>query len=51
MRLAIFFHLILNPSFKMTTSVANIAITTASTSKLIYQGRFQNIEIGSLHEK
>ena len=26
----------LNPSFKMTTSVANVAKTTASASKFIY---------------
>ena len=30
------FYLFLNPSFKMTTSFANIARTTASTSKFIY---------------
>ena len=36
MRLVILFDMFLNPRFKMTTSVANIARTRASTSKLIY---------------
>ena len=36
MRLTILFDILLNPSFKMTTSFANIARTTASTSKFIY---------------
>ena len=36
MRLVILFGMFLNPSFKMTTSFANIARTTASTSKFIY---------------
>ena len=36
MRLVILFDMLLNPSFKMTTSFANIARTTASTSKFIY---------------
>ena len=36
MGLVIFFDMFLNPSFKMTTSFANIARTTANTSKLIY---------------
>ena len=36
MRLAILFEMFLNPSFKMMTSFANIARTTASTSKFIY---------------
>ena len=35
-RLAILFDKFLNPSFKMTTSFANIAGTAASTSKFIY---------------
>ena len=43
MRLVILFDMLLNPSFKMTTSFANIARTTASTSKFIYQERFQII--------
>ena len=36
MRLATLFDMLLNPSFKMMTSFANIARTTASTSKFIY---------------
>ena len=36
MRLVILFDIFLNPSFKMMTSFANIARTTASTSKFIY---------------
>ena len=36
MRLVILFDMILNPSFKMTTSFSNIAKTKASTSKFIY---------------
>ena len=36
MRLVIRFDMLLNPSFKMTKSFANIARTTASTSKSIY---------------
>ena len=36
MRLVILFDLLLNSSFKMTTSFSNITRTTASTSKFIY---------------
>ena len=36
MRLVILFDMFLNPSFKMTTSFANIARTTAIASKFIY---------------
>ena len=36
MRLVILFDMFLNPSFKMTTGFANVARTTASTSKFIY---------------
>ena len=36
MRMVIFSDILLNPNFKMTTSYANIARTTASTVKLIY---------------
>ena len=35
-RLVIFFDMLLNPTFKMTTRFTNIARTTASTSKFIY---------------
>ena len=39
-----FFDMLFNPSFKITTSFANIARTTASTtSKFIYWERFQII--------
>ena len=34
--LYILFHMFLNPSFKMITSLANIARTTTSTSNFIY---------------
>ena len=43
MRLITLFDIIFNPSFKMTTSFANIARTTANTSKFIYYERFQII--------
>ena len=36
MRLVILFDMLLNPSLKMTASFANIARTTASSSKFIY---------------
>ena len=36
MRFVILFDMLLTPSFKMTTSFANIAKTTASTSKFLY---------------
>ena len=36
MRLVILSDMFLNPSFKMITSFANRATTTASTSKFIY---------------
>ena len=35
MRLVILFYKVLNPSFEMVISFANIARTTASTSKFI----------------
>ena len=40
MGLVILFDTLLNPSFKITASFANIVRTTASTSKFIYEGRF-----------
>ena len=43
MRLVILFDILLNRSFKMTTSFNNIARTTASTRRFIYQERFQII--------
>ena len=36
MRVVILFNMLLSPSFKMIASLANIARTTASTSKFIY---------------
>ena len=36
MKLVILSGMLLNPSFKMKTSFANIARTTAGTSKFIY---------------
>ena len=36
MRFVILLDILLNPSFKMTTSFTNIARTTATTSKFIY---------------
>ena len=49
MRLVILFDMLLNPSFKMTSSFANIARTTASTSKYIYIRKdFKSLGIGSL---
>ena len=45
----IIFHTLLNPSFKMTTSFANIARTTATTCKSIYNRKdFKVSGIGSL---
>ena len=41
MTLVILIDLFPNPSFKMETRFANVARTTASTSKYIYQERFQ----------
>ena len=43
MRVVILFAMFLNPSFKMTTSFANVARTTVNTSKFIYQEKFQII--------
>ena len=43
MRLIIRFDMFLNPSFKMMTSFANIAKTTASTNKFTQQERFEII--------
>ena len=43
MSLVILFEMLLNPSFRMATSFANIPRTTASASKFIYYERFQII--------
>ena len=42
-RLVILLDMTLSSSFKMTTSFANIARTTANISKFIYKERFQII--------
>ena len=36
-----FFDMLINHIFKMTTCIAHVAKTTASTSKFIYQEIFQ----------
>ena len=52
MRLVIsFFDKFLNPNFKMTTSFAKIARTTASTSNLYTREDFKSSGVGSLYEK
>ena len=43
MRQHIVFDIFFNPSFKMTTSFANIARTTPSTGKCVYYEKFQII--------
>ena len=42
MRPVILFDMLLNPSFKMTKSFANIARTRVSTSKFILLGKISN---------
>ena len=42
-RLVILFYMLLNPSFEMMTGFANIARTTANTSKFIHYERFEII--------
>ena len=52
MRLVILFDMLLNASFKMTTSFVNIARTTASTNKCIcIRNYLKSLEIGSLYER
>ena len=46
MRLVILFGMLLNRSFKMTTSFANIVRTTASTSKFILGKILYHQELG-----
>ena len=43
MRFVILFHMLLNPSFKMMTSFANIIRITANTNKFICKERLQII--------
>ena len=52
MRLVILFDILLNPSFKMKTSFANIARTTASKSKFYILGKISNhYELGLYMKK
>ena len=44
-KLIILFDMLLNPSFKITTSFANIARTTTSTSKLNTRKDFKYQEL------
>ena len=41
MRIVILFDMFPNPSFTITTSLANVARTTITTNKFIYQKRVQ----------
>ena len=50
-RIVVLFDMLVNPSFKMTTSFANIARTTTGTIKFIYWERFQVIKNWSLYKK
>ena len=45
------FDMFLNPSFKMTTSFANVLRTTARTSKDITRKDFKSSGIGFLYQK
>ena len=52
MRLVILFDMLLNPSFKMTTSFANVARTTQLAQVNLYTSKdFKSSGIGSLYEK
>ena len=53
MRLVILFDMFLNPKFKMTTSFANIARTTAKLAQVnLYTKKdFKSSGIGSLYDK
>ena len=48
MRLVIVFDMLINPSFKMTASFANIARTTGSKVDLYTRKDFNSLAIGSL---
>ena len=50
MRLVILFDMLLNPSFKMTTSFVNIARTTASTNKYLCIRNYLKKESLNLNE-
>ena len=51
MRLIILFDMLLNPSFKMTTSFANVARTQLAQVNLYSRKYFKSLGTGSLHEK
>ena len=51
MRLVIFFDVLLNPSFKVMRSFADIARTTASSSKFYILGKISNHEELGLYMK
>ena len=50
-RLVILFDMLLNPSFKMTTSFANIARTTVKQVNLYIRKDFKSSGIGPSYEK
>ena len=51
MRLVILFYMFLNPSFKMMTSIANIARTKLAQVNLYIRKDFKSSGIGSLYER
>ena len=51
MGLVILFDMLLNPSFKVTTSFANIARTTANTKKIYILGKISNHQELDLYMK
>ena len=51
MKLVIFCGMFLGPDFKMTTCLANVAKTTASTINLYTRKYFKSSGTGSLYEK
>ena len=51
MRLVILFNIILNPSFKMAISSANIAKTMLAQVNLYNSKYFESLGIGSWYEK
>ena len=51
MRFVILLDMLLNPSFKLTTSFANLAQTTLAQVNLYTRKNFKSLGIGSLYEK
>ena len=52
MRIVILFDMLLNPTFKLTTSFANIAIELQLAQVNLYtRNDFKLLDIGSLYEK